>query len=35
VTDRYIQLYFTASIGDRFNIWVEMNDARIVEAFAI
>jgi Protein of unknown function (DUF1822) len=35
VTDRYIQLYFTASIGDRFNIWVEMNDARIVEAFAV
>ncbi len=35
VTDRYIQLYFTASIGDRFNIWVEMNNVRIVEAFAI
>jgi hypothetical protein len=35
VTDRYIQLYFTASVGDRFNLWVEMNDARIVEAFAI
>ena len=35
VTDRYIQLYFTASIGDRFNIWTEMNDARIVEAFAV
>jgi Protein of unknown function (DUF1822) len=35
VTDRYIQLYFTASVGDRFNIGVEMNDARIVEAFAI
>jgi Protein of unknown function (DUF1822) len=35
VTDRYIQIYFTASIGDRFNIWVEMNDARIVEAFAV
>ena len=35
VTDRYIQLYFTASVGDRFNIWVEMNDARIVEAFAV
>jgi hypothetical protein len=35
VTDRYIQLYFTASVGDRFNIWVEMNDARIVEAFSI
>jgi Protein of unknown function (DUF1822) len=35
VTDRYIQLYFTASVGDRFNIGVEMNDARIVEAFAV
>ena len=35
VTDRYIQLYFTASIGDRFNIWVEMNNVRIVEAFAV
>jgi Protein of unknown function (DUF1822) len=35
VPDCYIQLYFTASIGDRFNIWVEMNDARIVEAFAV
>lgn len=35
VIDRYIQLYFTASIGDRFNIWVEMNNVRIVEAFAI
>ncbi len=35
VADRYIQLYFTASISERFNIWVEMNDARIVEAFAV
>ena len=35
VTDRYIKLYFTASISDRFNIWVEMNNARIVEAFAV
>jgi hypothetical protein len=35
VTDRYIQLYFTASVGDRFNIGVAMNDARIVEAFAV
>ncbi len=35
VTDRYIQLYFTASVGDRFNIWVEMNNVRIVEAFAV
>lgn len=35
VTDRYIQLYFTASIDDQFNIWVEMDNARIVEAFAL
>ena len=35
VSDRYIQLYFTASVGDRFNIWVGMNDAQIVQAFTV
>lgn len=35
VMDSYIQLYFTASLGDRFNIWVEIDQTKIVEAFAI
>jgi hypothetical protein len=35
VMDDYIQLYFTASIGDRFNICVSMNNASITEAFEI
>jgi Protein of unknown function (DUF1822) len=35
VMDSYIQLYFTASIGDRFNIGIAMDGASITEAFAI
>jgi Protein of unknown function (DUF1822) len=35
VMDNYIQLYFTASRGDLFNIQVSMNEDTIVEAFAI
>lgn len=35
VMDDYIQLYFTASIGDHFNICVSINDEMITEAFAI
>ncbi len=35
VMDDYVQLYFTASIGDRFNICVSMNNASITEAFEI
>jgi Protein of unknown function (DUF1822) len=35
VMDNYIQLYFTASSGDLFNIQVSMNEDTIVEAFAI
>jgi Protein of unknown function (DUF1822) len=35
VMDNYIQLYFTASIGDRFNVRVSMNGDSITEAFAI
>jgi Protein of unknown function (DUF1822) len=35
VVDSYIQLYFTASIGDLFNICVAMNDASITESFVI
>ncbi len=35
VMDDYIQLYFTASIGDRFNICVSINNASITEAFSI
>jgi Protein of unknown function (DUF1822) len=35
VMDSYIQLYFTANLGDRFNVWIEIDQAKIVEAFAI
>ena len=35
VKDNYIQLYFTASVGDRFNISIAMNDASITESFVI
>jgi hypothetical protein len=35
VMDRYIQVYFTAGIGDRFNIRVSMDDASVTESFAI
>jgi Protein of unknown function (DUF1822) len=35
VKDSYIQLYFTASIDDRFNVRVSTTDASITEAFAI
>ncbi len=35
VLDSYIQLYFTASLGDRFNVWIEIDRTKIVEAFAI
>jgi Protein of unknown function (DUF1822) len=35
VMDSYIQLYFTASFGDRFNISVAIDRTQIVEAFAI
>jgi Protein of unknown function (DUF1822) len=35
VLDSYIQLYFTASLGDRFNVWIEIDQTKIVEAFAI
>lgn len=35
VMDSYIQLYFTASIGDRFNVWIEIDRAKLVEAFVI
>lgn len=35
VMDSYIQLYFTASIGDRFNVSIEINQAKIIEPFAI
>jgi Protein of unknown function (DUF1822) len=35
VMDDYIQVYFTAGIGDRFNIRVSMDDASITESFAI
>jgi Protein of unknown function (DUF1822) len=35
VMDDYIQVYFTAGIGDRFNICVSMDDASITESFAI
>ncbi|WP_310481003.1 DUF1822 family protein, partial [Chamaesiphon sp. VAR_48_metabat_403] len=35
VMDSYIQLYFTASIGDLFNVCVAMNDASITESFVI
>jgi hypothetical protein len=33
--DNYIQLYFTASVRDRFNILVSMNDLSITEVFAV
>ena len=35
VQDRCIQLYFTASVGDRFNICVAIDNVSITEAFAI
>jgi hypothetical protein len=35
IVDSYIQLYFTASVGDRFNICITMNDASVTEAFVI
>jgi Protein of unknown function (DUF1822) len=35
VMDSYIQLYFTASVGNRFNICITMNNASVTEAFAI
>jgi hypothetical protein len=35
VMDSYIQLYFTASVGDLFNVCVAMNDASITESFVI
>jgi hypothetical protein len=35
VMDDYIQVYFTAGIGDRFNVRVSMDDASITESFAI
>jgi Protein of unknown function (DUF1822) len=35
VMDDYIQVYFTAGIGDRFNICVSMDGASITESFAI
>ncbi len=35
VMDDYIQVYFTAGTGDRFNIRVSMDDASITESFAI
>ena len=35
VKDSYIQLYFTASIGDRFNVRVSTSENSITEAFAI
>jgi len=35
VQDIFIQLYFTASVGDRFNIGVAIDNVSITEAFAI
>lgn len=35
VLDSYIQLYFTASVGDLFNVCVAMNNASIIESFVI
>jgi Protein of unknown function (DUF1822) len=35
VMDSYIQLYFTASVGDLFNVCVVMNDVSITESFLI
>jgi hypothetical protein len=35
VMDSYIQLYFTASVGDRFNVCIAMNNASVTETFAI
>ena len=35
VQDSFIQLYFTASVGDRFNICVAIDNVSITEAFAI
>ena len=35
VRDRCIQLYFTASVGNRFNICVAIDNVSITEAFAI
>jgi Protein of unknown function (DUF1822) len=33
--DNYIQLYFTATVGDRFNVLVSMNELSITEVFAV
>jgi Protein of unknown function (DUF1822) len=33
--DSYIQLYFTASVGDFFNVCISMNGSSITEAFII
>jgi hypothetical protein len=35
VRDNYIQIYFTASVDNRFNVCVAMNNASITEAFEI
>ena len=35
VQDPFIQLYFTASVGNRFNICVAIDNVSITEAFAI
>lgn len=35
VLDSYIQLYFTASVGDRFNVCITMNNASVTEAFTL
>ena len=35
VQDSFIKLYFTASVGDRFNISVAIDNVSITEAFAI
>ncbi len=35
VRDSFIQLYFTASVGDRFNICVAIDNVSITEAFAM
>jgi Protein of unknown function (DUF1822) len=35
VLDSYIQIYFTGSVGDRFNVCITMNNASITESFAL
>jgi Protein of unknown function (DUF1822) len=35
VLDNYIQIYFTGSVGDRFNICITMNNASVTESFAL